>query len=88
MQAFRDAHPAVEFDLRAFQKDINPDVSVQIGPFSVKFHMLPLDQVGSHPLSEPSTPLAHPRSCHKVIQEELALGQVEAVPPNYFETIA
>lgn len=38
-------YPAVKFDTKALAKENNPDVSLSLGKYSVKFHQHPLSEV-------------------------------------------
>ena len=74
---FRERYNHVPFDTRAFDKDINPDLSLSLGvseeddmltlrPISCKFHQQPLS---------------------KVIAHELEMGTFVPVPKDYFRNI-
>jgi hypothetical protein len=42
---FMKQYPDVSFDMKAFDKDCNPDVCLQVLDYSVKFHVCPLYKV-------------------------------------------
>jgi predicted metalloenzyme YecM len=44
-ESFMRRYPDLQFDLKAITKESNPDISLKLGEYSVKFHNLPLDKV-------------------------------------------
>ena len=45
LQEFLNRYPALNFDQKGMLKDINPDLRLQLGPISVKFHEQSIEEV-------------------------------------------